>query len=92
MRCLPLAPYVAEQCAVTGQVGGGANGSALSSAARLGPGAPERLVSGSLADGQDECVRYGPDQFPVPIVVVGLVCLRGAGFGGHGVPSFTSFT
>jgi hypothetical protein len=51
----------------------------------LGLGPPDRLVSRSLADREDECVRDGPHQFPVAVVV--LVCLLGGRFGsGHDVP------
>jgi hypothetical protein len=66
-------------------VRGGVDGPALRSTASLGLSPLDRLVSRSLADREDECVRDGPHQFPVAVVV--LVCLLGGGFGsGHGVP------
>jgi hypothetical protein len=83
-------PDVAEQCAVAGQVRGSVDGSVLRGVARPGPGPPEHLVSRSLADREDESVRDSAHQFPVPIPVVILVCLRGGGFvGGHGMPFLT---
>jgi hypothetical protein len=87
MRGSPLMPDVAEQCAVAGQVSGGADSPVLDGGVSLGLGVPEHPVSRSLADGEDECVRYGSDKFPVSITVMVLVGLPGSGFCGHGVPS-----
>src|SRR6476659_6072364 len=96
----PLAPDVADQRAVAGQVGGGPqgpelHGPALAVLAMLAAGVPHRLMRRPLADGEDERVGDGPHQLAVPVVIV--VRLRGRGFGGgfrglHGVPSFIGRT
>jgi hypothetical protein len=52
-------------------------------AASLIAGVPKRLVSGSLAGGEDECIPYRP--LKLAVVMLGLVCVPGRGSrGGHG--------
>lgn len=86
MRCPPLVPDVAEQRAVARQMGSGTDRPVPDGRVSLGPGAVKRLVSRSLAHGEDECVCYGAHQLPIPITVVLLASLPGGGSGGHDVP------
>ncbi len=49
---------------------GGLEGPALAVPVVLAAGVPQHLVGRPLADGEDECVRYGSDELTVPVTVV----------------------
>jgi hypothetical protein len=81
MMCRPpLVPDAAEQGTVACQVDGGADGPALHGVAGPAPGTPERLVSRSLPNGEDERIGQGPHQLTITVVV--LIRRTGGGCSG----------
>jgi hypothetical protein len=58
--CPPQVPDVGQQRTVTGQVASDMAESALPGIMGLVARMPKRPVSGPLANGEDECVPYGP--------------------------------
>jgi hypothetical protein len=68
-------PDVGEQHSVAGQVTADLDEMARPDAVGPATSTAMGLVSGSLADSQDERVSYRPLEFPV--VIAGLVCVLG---------------